>query len=61
MANLDKLKREQAILKGQLDSLNGRLMAGERSLRAQVASVGKHLALIEERIKAQEGTDRQPE
>ncbi len=55
MDNLQKLKREQAILKGQLDTLNGRMMAGERTLRAQVTSVSRQLARIEERIQAQAG------
>ena len=55
MDNLQKLKREQAILKGQLETLNGRMMAGDRALRAQVTAVSRQLARIEERIQAVEG------
>lgn len=55
MENIQKLKREQAILKGQLDTLNGRLMAGERSLRPQVAAVSRQLGKIEARVKALTG------
>ena len=61
MDNLQKLKREQAILKGQLETLNGRMMAGDRALRAQVSSVNRQLARIEERIQAVEGTVKRDE
>ncbi len=55
MENLEKLKRERVVLARQLASLNGRLMAGDRSLRTQVAAASRQVARIEERIQALTG------
>lgn len=55
MEKLEKLKREQAVLARQLETLNGRLLAGDRTVRSQVTAVNRQLARIVEQIGALEG------
>lgn len=50
MDKLQKLKREQAVLTHQLDTLNGRLLAGDRTVRAQISAVNRQLAKVGEQI-----------
>lgn len=51
MDRLQKLEREQAVLTRQLDTLNGRLLAGDRTVRAQISAVNRQLARIGEQIE----------
>lgn len=55
MDKLQRLKREQAVLTRQLETLNGRLLAGDRTVRTQVTAVNRQLARIGEQIGALTG------
>ena len=50
MDKLQRLKREQAVLTRQLDTLNGRLQAGDRTVRAQISAINRQLTTIGEQI-----------
>jgi hypothetical protein len=56
---LQQLKREQAVLARQLETLNGRLLAGDRTVRSQVTAVNRQLARIGEQIGALTGEKAQ--
>ncbi|MSS70761.1 MAG: hypothetical protein EXS64_04645 [Candidatus Latescibacteria bacterium] len=55
MEKLQKLKREQAVLTHQLDTLNGRLQAGDRTVRAQISAINRQLTTINEQIESLTG------
>lgn len=55
MDKLQRLKREQTVLARQMETLNGRLLAGDRTVRAQISAVNRQLARIGEQIEAIEG------
>ncbi|GEM_PF-4208907 len=61
MDKLQRLKREQAVLTRQLETLNGRLLAGDRTVRTQVTAVNRQLARIGEQIGALEGPVKRDE
>jgi hypothetical protein len=47
---LQKLQREQAVLTHQLDALNGRLLSGDRTVKAQISAFNRQLRRIGEQI-----------
>jgi hypothetical protein len=54
------LEREKAVLTRQLQTLSGRLQAGDRTVRAQISAVNRQLARIAEQLEgpnAEEGPD----